>query len=228
MAAHSSPLAWKIPWTEEPGGPQSMGSLRVGHDWETSLSCIGEGNGNPLQCSSLENPRDGGAWWAAIYEVAQTEHDWSDLAAAASWRPTLPFKMNRKKEKKVIFFVEDWNEKIDSREISRVKGKFGLWVQNEAGQWLTEFCYENTLVVAKKNFKQHNTTDDSTHGHHQIDYVIYSQRWVYTINSANTRLGADWSSDHELLIAKFRFKLEKVGENTRPSGMTYIKSLMII
>ena len=37
-----------------------------------SLSCIGEGNGNPLQCSCLENPRDGGAWWAAVYEVAQS------------------------------------------------------------------------------------------------------------------------------------------------------------
>ena len=49
---------------------QSMGSRRVRHDWATSLSCIGEGNGNPLQCSCLENPRDGGAWWPAIYGVA--------------------------------------------------------------------------------------------------------------------------------------------------------------
>ena len=72
MAPHSSTLAWKIPWTEEPGGLQSMGSLRVGHDWVTSLSRIGEGNGNPLQCSCLENPRDGGAWWAAVYGVAQS------------------------------------------------------------------------------------------------------------------------------------------------------------
>ena len=48
-----------------------------------SLSCIGEGHGNPLQCSCLENPRDGGAWWAAIYGVVQSRHDWSDLAAAA-------------------------------------------------------------------------------------------------------------------------------------------------
>ena len=64
MAPHSSTLAWKIPWTEEPGRLQSLGSLRVGHDWATSLSlsCIGEGNGNPLQCSCLENLRDGGAW----------------------------------------------------------------------------------------------------------------------------------------------------------------------
>ena len=73
MAPHSSTLAWKIPQMEEPGGLQSMGSLRVGHDWATSLSCMGEGNDNPLQCSCLENARDGGAWWAAIYGVAQSQ-----------------------------------------------------------------------------------------------------------------------------------------------------------
>ena len=74
LAPHSSTLAWKIPWTEEPGRLQSVGLLRVGHDWVTSLSlsCIGEGNGNPLQCSCLENPRDRGAWWAAVYGVAQS------------------------------------------------------------------------------------------------------------------------------------------------------------
>ena len=71
MAPHSSSLAWKIPWTEEPGRLQSMGSPRVRHDWATSLSlsCIGAGNGSPLQCSCLENPREGGAWRAAVYGV---------------------------------------------------------------------------------------------------------------------------------------------------------------
>ena len=74
MATHSSTLAWQIPWTEKPGRLQSMGSLGVGHDCATSLSlsCIEEGNGNPLQCSCLENPRDGGAWWAAVYGVSQS------------------------------------------------------------------------------------------------------------------------------------------------------------
>ena len=74
MASHSSTLAWKMPWTEEPGRPQFMGSLRVEQDSVTSLSlsCIGEGNGNPLQCSCLENPRDRGAWWAAIYGATQS------------------------------------------------------------------------------------------------------------------------------------------------------------
>ena len=77
MAPHSSTLAWKIPWTGEPGGLQAMGSQK-GSDmterlhFHFSLSCTGEGNGNPLQCSCLENPVDGGAWWAAVYVVAQS------------------------------------------------------------------------------------------------------------------------------------------------------------
>ena len=68
MAPHSSTPAWKISWTKEPGALQSMGSLRVMTErlpFHFSLSCIGEGNGNPLQYSCLEKPRDGGAWWAA-------------------------------------------------------------------------------------------------------------------------------------------------------------------
>ena len=76
MAPHSSTLAWKIPWAEEPGRLQSMGSPESDTTerlhFHFSLSCIGEGNGNPLQCSCLENPRDGGAWWADVYGVAQS------------------------------------------------------------------------------------------------------------------------------------------------------------
>ena len=143
MAPHSSTLAWKIPWTEEPGRLQSMGSLGIRHDWATSLSlftfmhwrrkwqptpgffpgesqgrgslvgchlwgriesdtterlhfhfslsCIGEGNGNPLQGSFLENPRDGGAWWAAVYGVAQSRARLKRLSSSSSiilWSPT--------------------------------------------------------------------------------------------------------------------------------------------
>ena len=77
MAFHSSTFAWKVPWTEEPGRLQSMGSLESDTTerlhFHFSLSCIGDGNGNPLQCSCLENPRDGEAWWAAVYGVAQSE-----------------------------------------------------------------------------------------------------------------------------------------------------------
>ena len=81
MAPHSSTLAWKITWTEEPGRLWSVGFLRVGHDWATSLSRIGEGNGNPLQCSCIENPRDRRAWWAAVYGVAELDTtEWLTLS----------------------------------------------------------------------------------------------------------------------------------------------------
>ena len=138
ITIHSSTIAWKIPWMEEPGRLQSMGSQRVGHDWATSLSlsaeirrrqwhptpvllpgkshgwrslvgcspwgrkesdmterlhfhlslsCIGEGNGNPLQCSFLENPRDGGAWLGDVYGVAQsrTRLKWCSSSSSSCW-----------------------------------------------------------------------------------------------------------------------------------------------
>ena len=82
-ATHSSILTWRIPWTI-----QSMGSQRVGHVWAMhfhfSLSCIGEGNGNPLQCSCLENPRDRRAWWAAVYGVAQSRTRLKWLSSSSS------------------------------------------------------------------------------------------------------------------------------------------------
>ena len=91
MAPHSSTLAWKIPWTEEPGRLQSTGLQRLSQSDTTewphfhfSLSCIGEGNGTPLQCSCLENPRDGGAWWAAVYGVAQSQTRLKRLSSSSS------------------------------------------------------------------------------------------------------------------------------------------------
>jgi len=88
MAPHSSTLAWKIPWMEEPGGLQSMGSLESDMTerlhFHFSLSCIGEGNGNPLQCSCLENPRDGGAWWAAVYGVTESRTRLKRLSSSSS------------------------------------------------------------------------------------------------------------------------------------------------
>ena len=77
MAPHLGSLTWKIPWMEEPGGLQSMGSLESDTTerlhFHFSRSCIGEGNGYPLQYSYLENPRDGGAWWPAVSGVSQSQ-----------------------------------------------------------------------------------------------------------------------------------------------------------
>ena len=100
-------------------------------------------------------------------------------------------------------------------------GKFGLGVQNEAGQRLTEFCQENTLVIANTLFQQHKRRlytwiSPNDQYRNQIDYILCGQRWRSSIQSAKTRSGADCGSDHELLIAKFRLKLKKVGKTTRP------------
>ena len=88
MAPHSSALAWKTPWVEEPGRLQSMGCKESDTTerlhFHFSLSCIGEGNGNPLQCSCLENPRDEGAWWAVVYGVVQSQTQLKQLSSSSS------------------------------------------------------------------------------------------------------------------------------------------------
>ena len=162
----------KIPWTEEPGGLQSMGLPRVGHDWVPSLSLS------------------------------------QDILELTS-------------KKDVLFIIGDWNAKVGSQETPGVTGKFGLGVQNEAGQRLIEFCQENALIIANILFQQHKKilyTWTSPGGRHwnQIDYILCSQRWRSSIQSAKTRPGANCDPDHEIFIAKFRLKLKKVGKTTRP------------
>ena len=133
-------------------------------------------------------------------------------------------------KKDVLFIIGDWNAKVGSQETPGVTGKFGLGVQNEAEQRLIEFCQENALVIANTLFQQHKRrlcTWTSTDGKHQnqIDYSLCSQRWRSSIQSAETRPGADCGSDHELLIAKFRLKLKKVGKTTRPFRSDQIRSV---
>ena len=88
MAPHSSTLAWKIPWMEEPGGLQSMGSLRVRHDWATSLSLFTfmhwRRKWQPTPVFLPGDPRDGGAWQAAIYGVAQSRTRLKRLSSSSS------------------------------------------------------------------------------------------------------------------------------------------------
>ena len=103
---------------------------------------------------------------------------------------------------------------FDYPEVSR-----NTWVQNEAGQRLTEFCQENALVIANTLFQQHRRLYTWTlpYGQHQnqTDCILCSQRWRSSIQSAKIRPGADYGTDHELLIAKFRLELKKVGKTTR-------------
>ena len=121
----------------------------------------------------------------------------------------------------VLFIIGDWNAKVGSQETPGVTVKFGLGVQNESGQRLIEFHQENALVIAYTLFQQHKrrlyiwTSPDGQH-QNQIDYILCSQRWRSSIQSAKTRPGADCGSDHELHIAKFRLKSKKVEKTTRP------------
>ena len=149
MAPHSSTFAWKIPWVEEPGGLQSMGLLGVGHDWSTSLyfslSCTGEGNGNALQCSCLENPRDREAWWAAVSGVAQgwTRLKW--LSSSREQEREVRTEGRRKKYSEYQFWEERqgyetgrlplWQESLTKRQrgVQTSDEKHGLWNQTAFG-----------------------------------------------------------------------------------------------
>ena len=98
-------------------------------------------------------------------------------------------------KKDVLFILGDWNAKVGNQQTPGVTGRFGLGVQNEAGQKLIEFCQENALVIANALFQQHKRrlyTWTSTDGQYQnqIDYILCSQRWRSSIQSAKTRLGA--------------------------------------
>ena len=94
MAPHSSTLAWKIPWMEEPGGLQSMGSLRVGHDWMTSLSLFTfmhwRRKWQPTPVFLPGESQGWGAWWAAVYGVAQNQTRLKQLSSSKDSKEIQP------------------------------------------------------------------------------------------------------------------------------------------
>ena len=131
------------------------------------------------------------------------------------WRHTGSSIINTPKN--VIFIIENWNAKVGNQEIPGVRGKFGLGVQNEAGQRLTEFCQENALVIANTSFQQHKRwcyTWTSLDGQYWNQTLQPKMEKFYTV-SKNKTGKLDCGSDHELLIAKLRPKLKKVGKTTR-------------
>ena len=104
-------------------------------------------------------------------EEAEVERFYEDLQDLLELTP----------KKYVLFITGDWNTNVGSQEIPGVMGKFGLGVQNEAGQRLTEFCQENTLVIANTLFQQHKrilytwTSPDDQY-QNQVDYILCRQR----------------------------------------------------
>ena len=112
-------------------------------------------------------------------EVEQFNEDLQDLLELTS-------------PKDVLFIIQDWNAKVRSQETPGVTGKFGLGVQDEAGQRLIEFCQENALVTANTLFQHHKrrlytwTSPGSQH-QNQIDYILCSQRWRRPVQSAKNK-----------------------------------------
>ena len=131
-------------------------------------------------------------------EEAGVEWFWEDLGDLLGLPP----------KKDVLFIIGDWNAKVGSQEIPGVTDKFGLGVQSEPEQRLTEFCQEKALAIANTLFQKHErrlytwTSPDGQY-RNQIDYILCSQRWRSSIQSAKTRQGVDHGSDHKLLTAKF-------------------------
>ena len=156
---------------------------------------------NPLQYSCLENSenytvyRVTKSWtWLSNFhfhfhapttnaEEDEVEWFYEDLQDLLELTP----------KKDVLFIIGDWNTKVESQQIPGITGKFGLGVQNEAGQNLTKFCQKNTLVIANTLFQQHKRqlyTWTSPDGHYwnQIDFILYHHRWRSSIQSAKAGL----------------------------------------
>ena len=148
--------------------------------------------------------------YAPTSNAEEAEVEWMVL-----WRPTRSFRTNTKKR-----CPFQCNAKVGSQETPRVTGKFSLGIWNEVGKSLTEFCQENALVIANTLFQHkrrlYTWTSPECQHRNRIDYILGSQRWRGSTESTKTRLGDACGSDHELLIAKFRLKLKKVGKTTRP------------
>ena len=132
---------------EEPGRLQSMGSLESDTTeqlhFHLSLSCIGEGNGNPLQCSCLENPRDGGAWWAAIYGVAQSQTRLKRLSSSSSshaspWKKSYDQPRQHIKKKRHYFA----NKGLSSQSYGFSSSHVWMWELDHKESWAPKnWCF---------------------------------------------------------------------------------------
>ena len=133
------------------------------------------------------------------------------------WRPTRFLGLTPKKD--VAFIIGDWNANVGNQETPGVTSKLSLGIQNEAGQRLIECCQENVLVKTNTLFQQHKRrlyTWTSSDGQHWNQIIFFAAKDGEALYSQQKQEWELTGSDHELLIAKFRLKLKKVGKTTRP------------
>ena len=131
VAPHSSTLAWKIHGRRSlvgcsPWGREESDTTEWLH-FHFSLSCVEEGNGNRLQCSCLENPRDGGAWWAAVYGVAQSRTRLKRLSSSSSSKKRRLFKHKLKYVFQGIIFLKKTG-------YTKVPNQAVVWVEQEQSE----------------------------------------------------------------------------------------------
>ena len=186
-------------------------SFSRGSSWprdRTWVSCTGRQIFLPLSY-----PGSPASMWIIRPSLMRCWRSWT-----VQWRPTRPARTNT--EKRCPFHYRGLECK--SRKLRNTWSNRQIWPWSiEWSRAKAKFCQENALVIANTLFQQHGrrlytwTSPDGQHWN-QIDYILCSQRWRSSIQSAKTRPGADCNSDNELLIAKFRLKLKKVGKTIRP------------
>ena len=143
MAPHSSTLAWKIHGRRSlvgcsPWGREKLDTIERLH-FHFSLSCIGEGNGNPLQCSCLENPRDGGAWWAAVSGVAQSQ----------TWPKRLSSSKKKHQRGIFLFLTTTWGHSEQALSAGQEERSHQKLSQSEPWSWTSQppELWENKLLL---------------------------------------------------------------------------------
>ena len=228
MAILSSILAWRIPSNR--GNWKSMGLQRVDRNELITHMLLRFGKGNVycklvilIMLHSLKNNRKISVYFqgkpfniTVIQVIAPTNN--AEEAAVELFYEDLQHLLELTPKNAVLFIIGHWNPKVGSQVIPGVTGKFGLGVENEVVQRLRVLPRE-----CNGHSKQpvNNIIENSTQGHHQmvdIDIrliIVLQPRWRSSIQPAKTRVGTDCGSDHELLIARFRFKLKKVDKTTR-------------
>ena len=158
LCLHVSQPVWRRQWHPTPvrlpgkshGLRNLVGCSPCGHEesdmterlpFHFSLSCFGEGNGNPLQCSGLENPRDGGAWWAAIYGVAQSRTRLRTRLSSSSSKPTC----DRKKDLWLVLAITVFSTQSECQKILEDIARTLKPCATSSG--LGNFIWVNTYIV---------------------------------------------------------------------------------
>ena len=180
-------LSWRFP------GDGSSNPLQ---DWATSLSCIGEGNGNPLQRSCLENPRDGGAWWAAVYGVAQSRTRLKRLSSSNADSTHGHHQMVNTKIRLIIFFAAKNGEVLYSQKI-------------KTGSWLWS---DHELLIAKFRLKWKKVGKTNKPFRYDVNQIPYN----YTVEVTNRFKGLDLI-DRVLKNYRWRFMTLYRRQGSRPS-----------